>query len=55
MIEMQSVRKVFRTDLIETHALRSLSIELEPVDGQVEQIHHFDPLRPAAKAASEAV
>jgi putative ABC transport system ATP-binding protein len=30
MIEMQSVSKVFRTDLIETHALRSLSIEVEP-------------------------
>jgi putative ABC transport system ATP-binding protein len=30
MIEMQSVSKVFRTDLIETHALRSLSIAVEP-------------------------
>jgi putative ABC transport system ATP-binding protein len=30
MIEMQSVSKVFRTDLIETHALRSLSIDVEP-------------------------
>jgi putative ABC transport system ATP-binding protein len=30
MIEMQNVSKVFRTDLIETHALRSLSIEVEP-------------------------
>jgi putative ABC transport system ATP-binding protein len=30
MIEMQSVSKVFRTDLIETHALRSLSITVEP-------------------------
>jgi putative ABC transport system ATP-binding protein len=30
MIEMQGVSKVFRTDLIETHALRSFSIEVEP-------------------------
>jgi putative ABC transport system ATP-binding protein len=30
MIEMQSVRKVFRTDLIETHALRDLTLKVEP-------------------------
>lgn len=30
MIEMQSVRKVFRTDVVETHALRDLTLKVEP-------------------------
>jgi putative ABC transport system ATP-binding protein len=30
MIEMQSVGKVFRTDTVETHALRSFSLKVEP-------------------------
>jgi putative ABC transport system ATP-binding protein len=30
MIEMQGVRKVFRTDVIETHALRDLSLAVAP-------------------------
>jgi putative ABC transport system ATP-binding protein len=30
MIEMQGVSKIFRTDVIETHALRSFSITVEP-------------------------
>jgi putative ABC transport system ATP-binding protein len=30
MIEMQSVRKVFRTDVVETTALRDLSLRVEP-------------------------
>ena len=29
MIEMQSVRKVFRTDVVETHALRELTLKVE--------------------------
>jgi putative ABC transport system ATP-binding protein len=29
MIEMHSVRKVFRTDVVETHALRELSLKVE--------------------------
>jgi putative ABC transport system ATP-binding protein len=30
MIEMQTVGKVFRTDVVETHALRNFSLEVEP-------------------------
>ena len=30
MIEMQSVGKVFRTDVVETHALRNFSLKVEP-------------------------
>jgi putative ABC transport system ATP-binding protein len=30
MIEMQSVGKVFRTDAVETHALRELNLKVEP-------------------------
>jgi len=30
MIEMHNVRKVFRTDTVETHALRDLSLTVEP-------------------------
>jgi len=30
MIEMQTVGKVFRTDAVETHALRNLSLKVEP-------------------------
>src|ERR1700754_1204297 len=30
MIEMQNVGKVFRTDLVETHALRQFSLKVEP-------------------------
>jgi putative ABC transport system ATP-binding protein len=30
MIEMQSVGKTFRTDVVETHALRNLSLKIEP-------------------------
>jgi putative ABC transport system ATP-binding protein len=30
MIEMQSVSKVFRTDVVETHALQELSLKVEP-------------------------
>jgi putative ABC transport system ATP-binding protein len=30
MIEMQDVGKVFRTDVVETHALRNLSLKVEP-------------------------
>jgi putative ABC transport system ATP-binding protein len=30
MIEMQNVGKVFRTDVVETHALRNFSLEVEP-------------------------
>ena len=30
MIEMQTVGKVFRTDTVETHALRNLSLKVEP-------------------------
>src|SRR5579864_4260061 len=30
MIEMHSVSKVFRTDVVETHALRDLTLRVEP-------------------------
>jgi putative ABC transport system ATP-binding protein len=30
MIDMQSVRKVFRTDVVETHALRELTLKVQP-------------------------
>ena len=30
MIEMQSVSKVFRTDVVQTHALRELTLKVEP-------------------------
>lgn len=30
MIEMQSVSKVFRTDVVQTHALRDLTLKVEP-------------------------
>lgn len=30
MIEMQNVSKVFRTDVVETHALRNLTLRVEP-------------------------
>jgi len=30
MIEMQGVRKVFRTDVVETHALRDMTLKVEP-------------------------
>ncbi len=30
MLEMKNVSKVFRTDLIETHALRSFSLSVKP-------------------------
>lgn len=30
MIDMQNVRKIFRTDMVETHALRNLSLQVEP-------------------------
>ena len=30
MLKMQDVSKVYRTDLIETHALRNFSLEVKP-------------------------